>query len=209
MYTVQERTGRLVAILRGIHPHEAVAVGQVLVDAGFRAIEVPLNSPNAFSSIALLAKTFGQDTLIGAGTVLQPSEVDRVKAAGGKLIVSPNTNPDVIRRSKAEGLVALPGFATATEAFAAIDAGADGLKMFPAGAGGAATLGALKSVLPVDIPVYAVGGVGPANMTEFAHAGADGFGLGSNLYRPGDTSDAVAQKAQEAIAACAKAYETL
>lgn len=209
MHTVQEKTGRLVAILRGIHPHEAVAIGQVLVDAGFRAIEVPLNSPDAFSSIALLAGAFGDNTLIGAGTVLQPNEVDQVKAAGGQLIVSPNTNPEVIRRSKAADLVSMPGFATATEAFAAIDAGADGLKMFPAGAGGVATLGALKSVLPADTPVYAVGGVGPTNMAEFAKAGAVGFGLGSNLYRPGDTPDAVAGKAQEAVAACAKSFENL
>jgi len=206
MHTVQERAGRLVAILRGIHPHEAVAVGQVLVGAGFRAIEVPLNSPDAFSSIALLAEAFGNHTLIGAGTVLQPGEVDRVKAAGGQLIVSPNSNPEVIRRSKTAGLISMPGFATATEAFAAIGAGADGLKMFPAGTAGAATLGALNSVLPANIPVYAVGGVGPANMEEFAQAGAAGFGLGSNLYCPGDTPDAVAQKAHEAVTACAKAF---
>jgi len=206
MQDTLEKAGRLVAILRGIQPHEAVTIGQVLVNSGFRAIEVPLNSPDAFSSISLLAKSFGKDILIGAGTVLQPDQVDAVKYAGGKLIVSPNTNIAVIQRTKELGLVSMPGFATASEAFSAIDAGADGLKMFPAGAGGAATLGALKSVLPVNIPVYAVGGVGPANMQEFVDAGADGFGLGSNLYRPGDSADDVVQKAQKAVTACNKAY---
>lgn len=206
MYDIQAKAGRLVAILRGIHPHEAKEIGQILVDAGFRAIEVPLNSPDAYSSISVLAEAFGTNALIGAGTALQPEQVDQVKAAGGKLIVSPNTNTAVIRRTKELDLISMPGFATASEAFNAIDAGADGLKMFPAGAGGAATLGALKSVLPADMPVYAVGGVGPASMQEFVDAGADGFGLGSNLYRPGDSTQDVALKAREAVGACSKAF---
>lgn len=206
MQDTLEKAGRLVAILRGIQPHEAVAIGQVLVGTGFRAIEVPLNSPDACTSIELLAKAFGKDILIGAGTVLQPNQVDAVTDAGGELIVSPNTNIAVIQRTKELGLISMPGFATASEAFGAIGAGADGLKMFPAGAGGAETLGALKSVLPVNIPVYAVGGVGPSNIQGFVDAGADGFGLGSNLYRPGDSADDVAQKAQKAVTACNKAF---
>lgn len=206
MQDIQAKVGRIVAILRGVQPHEAVAIGQVLIGAGIRAVEVPLNSPDAFSSISALAETFGTDTLIGAGTVLEPSQVDAVKAAGGRLIVSPNTNEAVIRRTKEVGLVSMPGFATASEAFTALDAGADALKLFPAGAGGTATLGALKSVLPAGTAVYAVGGVGPANMAEFVRAGADGFGLGTNLYQPGDSAVDVAEKAQEAVEASTKAF---
>lgn len=206
MQDIQAKMGRLVAILRGIHPHEAIAIGQVLVDAGFRAIEVPLNSPDAYASIKKLSEVFGKNTLIGAGTVLQPDKVDQVASAGGKLIVTPNTNVSVIKRTKELGLTSMPGFATASEAFSAIDAGADGLKMFPAGAGGASTLGALKSVLPASISVYAVGGVGPANMQAFVDAGADGFGLGSNLYRPGASAGDVAAKARDAVTACLKAF---
>ncbi len=170
MQDIQAKVGRIVAILRSVQPDDVVAIGQVLVDAGIRSIEVPLNSPDACSSIALLAQAFGTSTLIGAGTVLEPSQVDDVKAAGGQLIVSPNTNEAVVRRTKELGLVSMPGFATASEAFTALGAGADALKMFPASVGGAATLGALKSVLPAETSVYAVGGVGPANMAEFVHA---------------------------------------
>lgn len=207
MQDIQARVGHIVAILRGVQPHEVVAIGQALVDAGIRTIEVPLNSPDPYASITALEEAFGITALIGAGTVLEPGQVDKVKAAGGKLIVSPNTNTDVICRTKEHGLVSMPGFATASEAFAALDAGADALKMFPAGPQGAGALSALKSVMPAGTAIYAVGGVGPANMQAFARAGADGFGLGSNLYRPGDSADDIEKKAKEAVTACAAAYQ--
>lgn len=194
-----DRNGRLVAILRGVKPDEVVAIGTALLDAGVSTIEVPLNSPDPLASIEKLAIAFGRSALIGAGTVLTSNAVEEVSIAGGKLIVSPNTNLEVIKKSKQLGLVSFPGFATATEAFAAIDAGADALKLFPAGAQGASTIGALKAVLPSDKPVFAVGGVNLANMVEFVDAGADGFGLGSNLYRPGDTAKTVAEKARKYV----------
>lgn len=203
MYDVN-RYGRLVAILRGVKPDEVVAIGTALLDAGVTTIEVPLNSPDPLASIEKLAIAFGRSALIGAGTVLTPNEAEDVSKAGGRLIVSPNTNLEVIKKSKQFGLVSFPGFATATEAFAAIDAGADALKLFPAGAQGASTIGALKAVLPSDKPVFAVGGVNLANMVEFLDAGADGFGLGSNLYRPGDTAKTVAEKARKYVALIAK-----
>ena len=198
------RNGRLVAILRGVKPDEVVAIGTALLDAGVTTIEVPLNSPDPLASIEKLAIAFGRSALIGAGTVLTPKAAEEVSIAGGKLIVSPNTNVEVIKTSKQLGLISFPGFATATEAFAAIDAGADALKLFPAGAQGAPTVGALKAVLPSNKPVFAVGGVNLANMVEFLDAGADGFGLGSNLYRPGDTPKTVAEKARKYVALIAK-----
>lgn len=189
--------GRLVAILRGVQPDEVLDIGAVLLEAGIRAIEVPLNSPAPLSSIEKLATEFGGNALIGAGTVLTPGAVEDVANAGGKLIVSPNTNVDVVRKSKELGLVSFPGFATATEAFAGIDAGADALKLFPAGPQGAATIKALKAVLPSDKPLFAVGGVNLDNLNQFFDAGADGFGLGSNLYKPGDTANNVGRTAQQ------------
>lgn len=190
---------RLVAILRGIKPNEAADIGQALVDAGIRAIEVPLNSPHPMHSIESLSHLFGDKVLIGAGTVLTAPDVKEVASAGGKLVVSPNTDEAVIRKSKELGLVSVPGFATATEAFTAIAAGADALKLFPAGTQGASNVKALKAVLPNDMPLLAVGGVGTSNMREFATAGADGFGLGSNLYRPGDTAPEVGRRAAEFV----------
>jgi 2-dehydro-3-deoxyphosphogalactonate aldolase len=174
----------LVAILRGLTPEEAPEVGATLVDAGFPCIEVPLNSPQPLESIARLAR-MGSRALIGAGTVLTPSQVDDVARAGGKIIVSPNMNPDVIGRTKELGLISLPGIATPTEAFTAIAAGADGLKLFPAEMHSPAVLKAMKAVLPRDIPVFVVGGIGPDNLASWRQAGADGFGIGSSLYKPG------------------------
>ena len=175
----------LIAILRGLEPDEAVEIGEALFDAGFRCLEVPLNSPRPLDSIARLAARFGDEMLVGAGTVLTPSAVDDVKSAGGTLIISPNANPAVIAQAKAQGLISLPGVSTPTEAFAALDAGADGLKLFPAEVAGVAGLKALKAVLPQTTQVYAVGGIDPGSIPAWRGAGAAGFGIGSALYRPG------------------------
>jgi len=195
----------IVAILRGVRPDEVIAVTQVIYDAGIRIIEVPLNSPDPFDSIAKLAAEFGDRCLCGAGTVLTPADVDRVHQAGGELIVTPNSNPEVIARAVALGMVAMPGFATATEGFAALAAGARHLKLFPAATYGHGHLKALKSVLPKGVPLYAVGGVGPAQMADWLAAGADGFGIGGEIYRPGDTPAKVAENAQALMSAYAQA----
>jgi 2-dehydro-3-deoxyphosphogalactonate aldolase len=175
----------LIAVLRGITPEEIPDVAGVLFDAGFRILEVPLNSPRAFASIALLAQRHGHDCLVGAGTVVDPADVARVRDAGGRLIVMPHADAAVVRAAKAAGMVCAPGVATPTEAFAAIAAGADGLKMFPAEALPPAALKAWRAVLPKEIPVFAVGGIRPETMAGYWGAGAAGFGTGSNLYRPG------------------------
>ena len=193
----------IIAILRGVRPDEVVSIAQALYDAGVRAIEVPLNSPEPLESIARLSRAFGDRCLCGAGTVLSPEQVDAVQAAGGKLIVTPNTDPAVIARAAALGLVVMPGFATASEAFAAIAAGASGLKLFPAATYGPGHLKALKSVLPPAVPVFAVGGVGPAELAIWLAAGADGFGIGGEIYRPGDSPKAVRRKADTLMAALA------
>jgi 2-dehydro-3-deoxyphosphogalactonate aldolase len=191
----------LVAILRGVTPARVEGVAATLFEAGFRAIEVPLNSPEPFKSIALLASMFGDRCLTGAGTVLDTANVDRVADAGGSLLVTPNTDPAVIARGVEKQMVVMPGFYTPSEAFAAIKAGARILKLFPASTGGTAHLKALLAVLPKNVPVYAVGGVGAGNMTEWRQAGAAGFGLGSDLFKP-DLSDAdIAVRAQKSIAA--------
>lgn len=185
----------LVAILRGINPDAAVAVGEALVAAGFAIIEVPLNSPSPFDSIERLAKALGERALVGAGTVMSGEAVEQVAAAGGRLIVMPHADTAVIRAAKAAGLLSVPGFATATEAFAALDAGADALKLFPAEAAPPPVLKALRAVLPKAVPVLPVGGIAPESMAAYWAAGASGFGLGSALYKPGDAPDAVLHKA--------------
>lgn len=191
----------LIAILRGLTPAEAPAIGKALIDAGFSTIEVPLNSPDPLKSIAQLSEDFGDRALIGAGTVLTVADVEAVAAAGGKLIVSPNCNTDVIKRTKALGMQSWPGIFTPTEAFAALDAGADGLKLFPGNMAGPSGLAALRAVLPKGTPVYAVGGAGPDNFAEWIAASADGFGIGSALYKSGLTAEDVATRAAAIVAA--------
>jgi 2-dehydro-3-deoxyphosphogalactonate aldolase len=186
----------LVAILRGVKPDEAVAIGEVLVVEGFRLIEVPLNSPEPLVSIRRLADALGDRAVVGAGTVLRASDVDGVADAGGRLIVMPHTDTDVIRHAKARGLVAMPGFATPSEAFAGLNAGADALKLFPAEANPPAVLKAMKAVLPKSVPVLPVGGIVPESMAAYVAAGAAGFGLGSALYKPGASAVEVAAKAR-------------
>jgi 2-dehydro-3-deoxyphosphogalactonate aldolase len=191
----------LIAILRGLPPGDAEAVGEALLAAGVRIIEVPLNSPDPFASIERLAARFGREALIGAGTVLGPDDVRRVADAGGGLIVSPNTNDRVIRAAKAAGMACAPGCFTPSECFAALEAGADALKIFPAEAAPPAVVKALRAVLPRDVPLIAVGGITPARMAEYRAAGADGFGLGSALYAPGMTAAEVAARAHAFVAA--------
>ena len=184
----------LVAILRGLHPLEALAVGQVLVDAGWDLIEVPLNSPQPLQSIATLRKSFPQ-ALVGAGTVLTPEDVRQVHSAGGELIVSPNFNPAVVAEAVRLGMVCLPGVMTASEAFAALAAGASGLKIFPAEMVTPMVLKALRAVLPAETLVLPVGGISPLNMPAFRTAGANGFGIGSALFKPGMTPAQVGESA--------------
>lgn len=191
----------IVAILRGVKPDEVVAIAKALVEAGVRAIEVPLNSPDPLESIRRLCEAYGDVALCGAGTVLTVQAVDDVAAAGGKLIVTPNTDPEVIARAVALGLTAMPGFATPSEAFAAVKAGARTLKLYPASSFGPSHIKAVKDVLPKEIQVYAVGGVGAANLEPWLKAGVAGVGVGGELYRPGDTAQAVGRKAAALIAA--------
>lgn len=189
----------LIAILRGIAPETVLEIGQVLHDAGIRAIEVPLNSPSPFDSIARLAAYFGAACLCGAGTVLSRPDVQRVHAAGGRLIVSPNTDAAVIAPARELGMVTMPGFATATEAFAAIAAGATHLKLFPAATYGPGHLRALRSVLPPSASVFAVGGIGADQVADWSAAGASGFAFGSELYRPDYTTQDVAGRARRLV----------
>lgn len=190
----------LVAILRGITPHEAVPIGQALVNMGWTLIEVPLNSPQPLDSIAAMTSAFPQ-ALVGAGTVLTTSDVRNVHAAGGQLIVSPNFNPAVVREALQLGLVCLPGIMTASEAFAALDAGATGLKMFPAEMASPAVVKALRAVLPPATVLLPVGGITPDNMRAYLEAGANGFGIGSALYKPGMVAGQVAENAVNFISA--------
>ncbi|MFC5434963.1 2-dehydro-3-deoxy-6-phosphogalactonate aldolase [Rhodanobacter umsongensis] len=185
----------LVAILRGIGPDEAAGIGHVLADAGFRVLEVPLNSPQPMESIRRLCSALGDDCLIGAGTVMTPAQVKQVAAAGGRLIVMPHADTAVIRAAKQAGMVCVPGVATPTEAFAALAAGADGLKLFPAEQVSPAGLKAWRAVLPAGVPVLPVGGIVPGNMAPWVAAGAQGFGIGSALYAPGIDVGEVARRA--------------
>lgn len=179
---------RLVAILRGIAPDEVRDIGEALIDSGFTIIEVPLNSPRPFESIERLANCAGERAVIGAGTVIAPADVARVRNAGGRIVVAPNCDQAVIRSAARAGLAVIPGFLTPTEAFAAISAGASALKLFPAEAANPAVLRAHRAVLPKDVPLLVVGGVTPETVPAWLAAGADGFGLGSALYRPGSTA---------------------
>jgi 2-dehydro-3-deoxyphosphogalactonate aldolase len=194
----------LVAIIRGVRPEEVEAVGEALLEAGIRIIEVPLNSPDPLASIARLAARFGGEATIGAGTVLDPADVARVADAGGRIIVSPGTDSAVIAATVAAGLVSAPGYFTPSEAFAALRAGAHALKLFPAEGASPAVLKAQRAVLPADVPVLIVGGVTPNNMSDYLAAGADGFGLGSGLYSPGRAAADIRQRAQAYVAALAR-----
>lgn len=191
----------IVAILRGVRPAEVEGIADALIAEGVSKIEVPLNSPDPLDSVARLARRFGAEALIGAGTVLSVRDVHRVRDAGGRLVVSPDCNGDVIRATKAAGMLSYPGVMTPTECFAALRAGADGLKLFPGVLIGPAGLKAVRAVLPEGTELLAVGGAGPENFAEWLAAGADGFGVGTALYRPGDGADAVAQKARAVVAA--------
>ena len=191
----------LIAILRGLTPAEAPAVGDALIAAGFSLLEVPLNSPQPLDSIAMLAQAHGQ-ALVGAGTVLTPAQVRDVHAAGGRLVVAPNFNPDVVHEAVRLGMACLPGVATPTEAFGALAAGAHGLKLFPAEAASPAVLKAMLAVLPAATSVLPVGGITPDNMGPWQAAGARGFGIGSALYKPGKAAAEVARSARDFVAAC-------
>ncbi|MBB5712252.1 2-dehydro-3-deoxy-6-phosphogalactonate aldolase [Sphingomonas xinjiangensis] len=193
----------LIAILRGVKPDEVDGIGEALVEAGFTLIEVPMNSPDPLNSVARLAKRFEGRAIIGAGTVLNVDQVEAVRAAGGTMIISPNANTQVIAASAAAGLVSLPGVATPTEAFAAIDAGATALKLFPAEAASPSVLKAMRAVLPKDMRLLPVGGIAPDNMGPWREAGATGFGLGSALYKVGLTADQVGANARAFVAALA------
>jgi len=194
---------RIIAILRGITPGDAVAMAEMLVDVGITIIEVPLNSPEPLPSIAAMAEHLGGDAVIGAGTVLDVTSVHAVRQAGGQVIVSPNMNPDVITSTKSLGMLSYPGVMTPTEAFDALNAGADGLKLFPGNLLGAVGLKALRVVLPENTEVFVVGGAEPADFAAWFSAGASGFGIGTALYCPNDGIDTVRERALTII----KAYD--
>ena len=185
----------LVAILRGLDPRDAAAVGRVLFDAGWRMLEVPLNRPGALDAIRILVEMAPPDAIVGGGTMLTVAHVDAVAEAGGRLFVAPNCNPAVIAHARGAGMLCAPGVATPTEAFAALDAGAHALKLFPAEAIGPAGLKAMKSVLPQDTPLWPVGGVTPGQLPAWRAAGATGAGIGGQLFAPGVASDALAARA--------------
>lgn len=192
----------IIAILRGITPSEAIPVSEALVEAGVRTIEVPLNSPQPFDSIQQMATRFGGQCTIGAGTVLTVDDVRRVKDAGGTLVVSPNVNLDVIKETKRLEMLSYPGFLTPSEAFAALEAGADGIKLFPAEIATPAILKAMRAVLPKDAKVVIVGGVGAGNIGAYLEAGASGFGVGGSIYKPGRSADEVKSAAEALVAVC-------
>jgi len=193
----------LIAILRGVRPDEVVAIGEELVAAGFTLIEVPMNSPDPLDSVARLVAALEDRAMIGAGTVLTVDQVAAMHDAGGRMVISPNTNSDVIRASVAAGLVSLPGIATPSEALAALDAGATALKLFPAEAASPVVLKAMRAILPSELPILPVGGIVPEGMAPWRQAGAAGFGLGSALYKPGLTAGEVGERARAFVAALA------
>ena len=195
------QTPPIVAILRGVKHDEIVDIAAALVEAGIEAIEVPLNSPDPLVTIGKLCAPFGDKVLCGAGTVLSPEAVDQVADAGGKLIVTPNIDPEVIRHAVGRGLTVMPGFATPSEAFVAVKAGAKALKLYPAGTYGFGHIKAVRDVLPKDIAVYAVGGVGAANLKPWIEAGVSGIGVGGELYRPGYSAEQVSERAKTLVAA--------
>jgi 2-dehydro-3-deoxyphosphogalactonate aldolase len=194
-------TRNIIGIFRGIKPDECEAVVRGVIDAGITTIEVPLNSPQPFDSIARLVAAFGEKAVIGAGTVLTPDEVREAASAGARIIVSPNFNEGVVRETKKLGLESWPGVLTPSECFAALAVGADGLKLFPCSVLGPAGVQAMRAVLPPKVRLYAVGGAGPKNFRDWRAAGIDGFGIGSVLYKPGDSAAKVAAAAREIVAA--------
>ena len=191
----------IIAILRGVTPHEVVGIAEELILSGITKIEVPLNSPSAYESIEILANRFPSEAVIGAGTVLAKNEVSHVWNSGGKMIVSPNVNVDVIRETKKLNMRSYPGVFTATECFEAVQNGSDGLKLFPAILMGVEGLKALRAVLPPSLSTYAVGGVHPTNFVDWLASGVTGFGIGSYLYKVGDNASAVRKKADEIVSA--------
>ncbi|MBZ5760527.1 MULTISPECIES: 2-dehydro-3-deoxy-6-phosphogalactonate aldolase [Rhizobium] len=191
----------LIAILRGIKPEETQAIVGALIEAGMTAIEIPLNSPDAFRSIEMAAKMAPADCLIGAGTVLDVENVDRLDAVGGKLLVTPNVEPAVISRGRDLGMVTMPGCFTATEALSAARAGATGLKFFPAGVLGASGITGIRAILPPELTIAAVGGVSDQNFADYTKVGILAFGLGTSLYKPGMTAADVAERARVTISA--------
>jgi 2-dehydro-3-deoxyphosphogalactonate aldolase len=190
----------LVAIIRGVTPDEVEAIGAAVWDAGIRIIEVPLNSPDPMTSIARLSAALGDKALVGAGTVLEPGQVGQVREAGGRLIVSPNAYAAVIEATAAAAMISLPGYFTPSEAFDALRAGAHGLKLFPAEGATPAVVKGQRAVLPKDLPLLVVGGISPDNMQPWIAAGADGFGLGSGLYKPGQSAEETAARARAYVA---------
>lgn len=200
---LKEWLGRcpLIAILRGVAPEEVVEIAAALEQAGVAIVEVPLNSPRPIESIRLLAERYGTRMLVGAGTVMTPAEVDDVAQAGGRLIVTPHAAADVVRTAKQQRMVACPGIATPTEAFAMLREGADALKLFPAEGSSPAALRAIRAVLPKDVLTLPVGGIDGGNMRPWLEAGAAGFGIGSSIYKAGDTAATVAEKARRLMSA--------
>jgi 2-dehydro-3-deoxyphosphogalactonate aldolase len=191
----------LIAILRGIQPHEVEAVAEILIDAGITKIEVPLNSPEPFDSIERIIKRFGDVAEIGAGTVVKVADVQRLSGIGARMVVSPNCNVKIIEATKAAGMSSYPGVMTPTECYAALDAGADGLKFFPSFLVGTKGLEAIATILPEETELFAVGGVGPDNFAEWVESGATGFGIGSALYKPGKSLESIEAVAKQMVVA--------